>query len=224
MLLSDALLNVTSLVASVRAQCAATAAQCSISLAAMHGPFVWPLHGHRCTRSVLQRWWPAARRAQRLLAAVPVVHKGATARKAVPYVRIGPAQLVLFTANAIEQEVKQLYCDTVIPNVGLATTVYDILNIEGGDVHIGDGGAAFHVQFRLLVFRPFIGEVLISVRNAVPRPGAASLGAASRHGKIGPGRQVPFLDFDGFEQDLVKRCMTPEPRDFDSTRAMLCSN
>ena len=77
------------------------------------------------------------------------------------HIRVEPAQLGLSTASAVEQEIKRLYFDKVIPNVGLVITLYDILHIEGGDVHVGDGGAHFEAKFRIVVFRPYEGEVLL---------------------------------------------------------------
>jgi DNA-directed RNA polymerase III subunit RPC8 len=38
--------------------------------------------------------------------------------------------------------------------------VYDILKIEGGLIHPGDGGPHFQAEFRLVVFKPFVGEVM----------------------------------------------------------------
>jgi DNA-directed RNA polymerase III subunit RPC8 len=39
--------------------------------------------------------------------------------------------------------------------------VYDILSIGEGLIIPGDGGSYHRVQFRLVVFRPFIGEVIV---------------------------------------------------------------
>lgn len=51
--------------------------------------------------------------------------------------------------------------DKVVPGVGLVVTVYDILDITGGDIYPSDGAAIFDVQFRLAVFLPFVGEVIV---------------------------------------------------------------
>jgi DNA-directed RNA polymerase III subunit RPC8 len=77
------------------------------------------------------------------------------------HIRVEPAQLGLSTASAVEQQIKTLFFDKVIPNVGLVVSLYDIQSLSGGDVHIGDGGAHFVAQFRLVVFRPYEGEVLL---------------------------------------------------------------
>jgi DNA-directed RNA polymerase subunit E'/Rpb7 len=48
----------------------------------------------------------------------------------------------------------------VIANLGLAVSVYDILDIQGGLIYPSDGAAHFKAKFRLIFFRPFVGEVL----------------------------------------------------------------
>lgn len=76
-------------------------------------------------------------------------------------VRISPEDLSAPAAIAIEKQLQLLYFDRVIPAVGLVISLYDITSIAGADVHSGDGGAVFAVTFRLVVFRPFEGEVLV---------------------------------------------------------------
>lgn len=59
-------------------------------------------------------------------------------------------------SNLIETK----FSNKVIPEVGLAICVYDILKI--GDCYLfeGDGAAHCEVVFRMVVFSPFVGEVL----------------------------------------------------------------
>lgn len=45
--------------------------------------------------------------------------------------------------------------------MGLGITLYDVQSIEGGHIYPNDGAAHFRVRFRLVVFRPFAGEVLL---------------------------------------------------------------
>ena len=39
-------------------------------------------------------------------------------------------------------------------------TIYDVLSIEGGFIYHSDGAAHYTVSFRLVVFKPFVNEVL----------------------------------------------------------------
>ena len=49
----------------------------------------------------------------------------------------------------------------VVPGLGLVVTVYDILSVEGGFIYPSDGAAHFKAKFRLVVFRPYEGEVIV---------------------------------------------------------------
>ena len=51
-------------------------------------------------------------------------------------------------------------CMQVLHDLGLVVTIYDILSIEGGFIYPSDGAAHYTVKFRLVVFKPFINEVL----------------------------------------------------------------
>jgi DNA-directed RNA polymerase III subunit RPC8 len=49
----------------------------------------------------------------------------------------------------------------IVPDVGLGIKVLDILSISEGVIIPGDGGSYHRVKFRLIVFRPFLGEVIV---------------------------------------------------------------
>ena len=87
------------------------------------------------------------------------------------HVRIEPAHLGLSTASAIEQELKRLYLDKVVPDVGLVVSIRNVDSFRGGDVHVGDGGVHFKATFRLVVFRPYEGEVLLGQAHAATKCG-----------------------------------------------------
>ncbi|GJN07467.1 hypothetical protein PR202_ga25300 [Eleusine coracana subsp. coracana] len=63
--------------------------------------------------------------------------------------------------DAIKAELERLFLDKVIPNLGMCVSVYDIRSIEGGSIHPGEGFSTYTVSFRLLMFKPFVGEVLV---------------------------------------------------------------
>uniref|UniRef100_A0A1D1Z3B8 DNA-directed RNA polymerase subunit n=1 Tax=Anthurium amnicola TaxID=1678845 RepID=A0A1D1Z3B8_9ARAE len=75
--------------------------------------------------------------------------------------RLPPHLLGLPLHKAIRGEIERLFLDKVISNLGLCVSVYDIRSIEGGFILPGDGASTYKVVFRLVMFRPFIGEVLI---------------------------------------------------------------
>ncbi|KAL7113023.1 hypothetical protein ACP275_04G037100 [Erythranthe tilingii] len=62
--------------------------------------------------------------------------------------------------KAIKGELESLFLDTVIDKLGLCISVYDIRSIDGGFIFPGDGASTYTVKFRLVMFRPFLGEVI----------------------------------------------------------------
>mmetsp|Transcript_8831 Transcript_8831/g.23928 ORF Transcript_8831/g.23928 Transcript_8831/m.23928 type:complete len:218 (+) Transcript_8831:180-833(+) len=62
--------------------------------------------------------------------------------------------------EAVSESISERYVDKVIDGVGLAIMLYEVYEISEGFVYHGDGGAHVDVTFRLLVFRPFSGELL----------------------------------------------------------------
>lgn len=72
-----------------------------------------------------------------------------------------PSQdLGLPTVPCVESALQRAFLDKVIPDVGLITALYDIVSIGPGLVHPSEGGAHRDVRFRVVAFRPSIGEML----------------------------------------------------------------
>ncbi|CAL5192921.1 unnamed protein product [Lathyrus oleraceus] len=71
-----------------------------------------------------------------------------------------PSLLALPIGEAIHTELERLFLDKVIANLGLCTSVYDIISIEGGSIFPGDGAPTYLVVFNLIMFRPFPGEII----------------------------------------------------------------
>ncbi|CAN6650298.1 DNA-directed RNA polymerase III subunit RPC8 [Trichomonascus vanleenenianus] len=65
------------------------------------------------------------------------------------------------THDALEDAINSKYANKVLHNTGLCVCVHDIEKIEDGMIRPGDGAAYVKCVFRLVVFRPFIGEVLV---------------------------------------------------------------
>jgi DNA-directed RNA polymerase subunit E'/Rpb7 len=76
-------------------------------------------------------------------------------------VRVAPKDLAKPPLAAVTEVLEGDYLDKVIPDLGLAVTIYDIISIGGGHIYPNDGAAYFRVVFRLVIFRPFAGEVII---------------------------------------------------------------
>lgn len=76
-------------------------------------------------------------------------------------VRVHPQDLAKPTLQAVTAEIERTYLDKVLPDVGLVVTIFDILDIQGGFVFPSDGAAHFDTKFRVVVFKPFVGEVIV---------------------------------------------------------------
>eukprot|EP01135_Chromosphaera_perkinsii_P007911 Nk52_evm1s1055 gene=Nk52_evmTU1s1055 len=69
------------------------------------------------------------------------------------------------------------YANKVLSGVGLCVKVFDVVEIGEFALLPGEGNAHCTVQFRMVVFRPFIGEVLVGKVKSSTREGVqVSLG------------------------------------------------
>ncbi|KAF8392284.1 hypothetical protein HHK36_022626 [Tetracentron sinense] len=75
--------------------------------------------------------------------------------------RLPPHLLSLPLKEAIKGELETLFLDKVISSLGLCVSIYDIRSIDGGFIFAGDGASTYTVVFRLIMFRPFVGEILV---------------------------------------------------------------
>ncbi|KAI3819387.1 hypothetical protein L1987_13218 [Smallanthus sonchifolius] len=74
--------------------------------------------------------------------------------------RLQPHLLSLPLNEAIKGELEGLFVDKVIANLGLCISVYDIASIDGGFIFANEGAPTYTVKFRLIIFRPFVGEII----------------------------------------------------------------
>ncbi|KAF2754123.1 DNA-directed RNA polymerase III polypeptide [Pseudovirgaria hyperparasitica] len=73
---------------------------------------------------------------------------------------IDPKDFTKPTPDAIKDNIHSKYSNKVLQQVGLCICVFDIEKISDGLIGHGSGIVYVHVDFRLLVFRPFKGEIL----------------------------------------------------------------
>ncbi|KAG0450378.1 hypothetical protein HPP92_026789 [Vanilla planifolia] len=74
--------------------------------------------------------------------------------------RLQPQSLNLPLIDAIKIELEALFLDKVVANLGLCISIYDILSIDGGFIFPGDGCPTYEVIMRLVMFQPFVGEII----------------------------------------------------------------
>ncbi|GLU03619.1 hypothetical protein SLE2022_208080 [Rubroshorea leprosula] len=76
--------------------------------------------------------------------------------------RLPPHLLNVPLDEALKMELERLFLDKVIANLGLCISVYDIQSIKGGFIFFGDGASTYTVEFRLTMFCPFVGEIILA--------------------------------------------------------------
>jgi len=72
-----------------------------------------------------------------------------------------PSMLGQETIDAVESILCKRYTDRVMQQVGLVVHVYDVLHIGEGSVYHSRGNVYHDVEFRAIVFCPFLSELLI---------------------------------------------------------------
>ncbi|KAJ1912043.1 DNA-directed RNA polymerase III complex subunit Rpc25 [Tieghemiomyces parasiticus] len=78
--------------------------------------------------------------------------------------------------DAIRDEVNMKYANRVVPQVGLCVAVHDLLQVSDGLIYHSDGSLNYEIECRLVVFRPFVGEVMVGkIRSSNERGVKVSL-------------------------------------------------
>ncbi|KAK3335645.1 RNA polymerase III subunit Rpc25-domain-containing protein [Cercophora scortea] len=82
--------------------------------------------------------------------------------KIADLVQIAPEDFGKPSLSAIEDNVNAKYANKVIQKLGLFICLWDILWTSEGLIGHGTGLVNVNVEFRMVVFRPFKGEVLVA--------------------------------------------------------------
>ncbi len=84
-------------------------------------------------------------------------------------VQIAPHEFYKKSREAIEDKVNEKYSNKVVHKVGLCVAMWDLLKASDGLIGFGDGNCNVNVEFRMVVFRPFKGEIVAAkVKKNVP--------------------------------------------------------
>ena len=75
-------------------------------------------------------------------------------------VQIHPSDFSKTSERAIEDYINTKYADKVIHKVGLCVGFHSIISVSDGLIGHGTGTVNVNVDFRLVVYRPFKGEIL----------------------------------------------------------------
>ncbi|KAI9740568.1 MAG: DNA-directed RNA polymerase III subunit rpc25 [Cirrosporium novae-zelandiae] len=85
-------------------------------------------------------------------------------------VQIAPQDFEKDSAEAIEDNINQKYSNKAIQKIGLCICMYDLLSASEGLIGHGTGMVNVNVEFRMVVFRPFKGEIIMGkIASATPK-------------------------------------------------------
>lgn len=69
------------------------------------------------------------------------------------------------------EQIEIKFSNKILLNVGLCIAFYDFINIEDPYIYPGAGSAIQLVRFRLVVFCPFIGEIIVGKISHLDKDG-----------------------------------------------------
>ncbi|KAG0681161.1 DNA-directed RNA polymerase III subunit rpc25 [Pichia californica] len=75
-------------------------------------------------------------------------------------IRIPPHLFNLPRELSIKQELNVKHANKIIPKLGLVISIFDLIEYDTGLFRPGDGAMYVTVKCRLLVFKPFVGEII----------------------------------------------------------------
>ncbi|OQO06333.1 hypothetical protein B0A48_08922 [Cryoendolithus antarcticus] len=87
-----------------------------------------------------------------------------------------PSSFPLPTARALENWLNAKYSDRILPQVGLCVCFHSLISTSEGLIAHGTGLVNVNVTFRLIVWRPFKGEILQGTIIQSDREGGVWLG------------------------------------------------
>jgi DNA-directed RNA polymerase subunit E' len=88
------------------------------------------------------------------------------------YVRVEPRHFGLPTQEAIEKQLNEDFVDSVTKEFGYVIAVLSVGKIEDGVIIPGDGAAYYNSQFKLLVWRPELHELVYGTISEITNFGA----------------------------------------------------
>ncbi|KAF7731923.1 DNA-directed RNA polymerase III subunit RPC8 [Apophysomyces ossiformis] len=123
-------------------------------------------------------------------------------------VKIVPNDFRKEDKDAIIDVLNEKFANKVVQEVGLCICVHDILEASEGIILYGDGCSYKKVKFRLVVFRPFVGEILTGkIKSCSPKGVRVTMGffddihipgvALQAGSEFDPAEQVWVWNYDG---------------------------
>ncbi|KAN0065701.1 DNA-directed RNA polymerase III complex subunit Rpc25 [Thecaphora frezii] len=76
-------------------------------------------------------------------------------------IAVHPNHFGMPTIQAVSDQINRKFANKILQDVGLCVSLFDISSCSEGKVRWGDGFLYHKVVFRLIVFRPFVNQVLV---------------------------------------------------------------
>lgn len=86
-------------------------------------------------------------------------------------IRIAPSKLGESIEKVLVEELNKRFANKVILNVGLIICLKDILEISESFIYCGDGAIHTRCVYRMIVFRPQLGEVICGTLKSSSKEG-----------------------------------------------------
>ncbi|PFH31530.1 RNA polymerase Rpb7, N-terminal domain-containing protein [Besnoitia besnoiti] len=107
--------------------------------------------------------------------------------------------------EVLRRAIEEKYLNKVVADCGLAVALYELRRIQSATIRSGDGSARYKVDFALVFFRPFQGEILEGV-----------LTHSDSHGLR--------LSLGFFDDVFIPASALREPRGFNAVSSRWCWN
>ena len=88
------------------------------------------------------------------------------------HVRVEPKLFGLATADAVKEQLIETYSNFQDKELGTVVDVLEVLNVEEGIIIPGDGAAYYKSNFKLVVFRPELQEIVYGTVEEITNFGA----------------------------------------------------
>ena len=88
------------------------------------------------------------------------------------YVRVEPKLFGLPTHEAVDKQLRETYSDHYNKELGKVLAVVEVMNVGEGVIIPGDGAAYYNTQFKLLIWKPEIHELVHGIVTEITNFGA----------------------------------------------------
>jgi len=112
-------------------------------------------------------------------------------------VRVSPEKFDRPLLEVLEEELDIKYSNKVVVDLGMCVCVHDFTTVEDAIIYPSDGGAFHKVGFRLLVFRPFVGEICVGTISGANEEGI-------------------HVSLEFFEDVFIPHYFLPQPAEYDA--------